>query len=131
MKKFKIEHIGISVAEPIEMAKWYQETLGFNIKFLAQDEEKGVAFLTDGRDGVLLEFGRVPNVMPLIKGISHHLQFHIALISEDPDKEADYLVSKGAKFIEKCPIKRPGENLIVLSDPWGNTIQLVKRNAEG
>ena len=44
MKKYEIEHIGICVEEPIEMAKWYQETLGFNIKFSAQDEEKGVAF---------------------------------------------------------------------------------------
>jgi hypothetical protein len=52
---------------------------------------------------------------------------HIAFKSEDPEKEAEYLVSKGATFIEKCPITLPGENLIVLSDPWGNTIQLVKR----
>lgn len=131
MKKYEIEHIGICVEKPIEMAKWYQETLGFNIKFSAQDEEKGVAFLTDGSDKVMLELGRIPNVLPLTKGMSHHLQLHIALKSEDPDKEAEYLVSRGAAFIEKCPIKRPGENLIVLSDPWGNTIQLVKRNADG
>ncbi len=105
--------------------------MGFNIRFSAQDEEKGVAFLTDGSDRIMLEFGRVPDVLPLAEGISHHLQLHIALKSEDPDKEAEYLVSKGAAFIEKCPIKRPGENLIVLSDPWGNTIQLVKRNIDG
>ena len=130
MKKYEIEHIGICVEKPLEMAKWYQETLGFNIKFSAQDDENGVAFITDGSDKVMLELGKVPNVLPLTKGISHHLQLHIALRSEDPDKEAEYLVSKGASFIEKCPIKRPGENLIVLSDPWGNTIQLVKRNAD-
>lgn len=64
MKKYEIEHIGICVAEPIEMAKWYQETMGFNIKFSAQDEEKGVAFLTDGSDRIMLEFGKVPNVLP-------------------------------------------------------------------
>ena len=34
------------------------------------------------------------------------------------------------KVIEKCPIRMPGENLIVLSDPWGNTIQLVKRSVK-
>jgi hypothetical protein len=75
----------------------------------------------------MLELGKIPDVLPLTKGLSHHLQLHIALRSVDPDKDADYLVSKGATFIEKCPIQRPGENLIVLSDPWGNTIQLVKR----
>ena len=86
-----------------------------------------MAFITDGSDKVMLELGKIPDVPPLTKGVSHHLQLHIALRSDDPDKDADYLVSKGATFIEKCPIKRPGENLIVLSDPWGNTIQLVKR----
>ncbi|VVB62588.1 Uncharacterised protein [uncultured archaeon] len=40
LRKFEIEHIGICVEKPIEMAKWYQETLGFNIKFSAQDEGK-------------------------------------------------------------------------------------------
>ena len=129
MKKFEIEHIGIAVEKPIEMANWYHETLGFNIKFSAQDEEKGVAFLTDCTDKVMLELGKIPNVSPLADRLNHHLQLHIALRSVDPDKDAEYLVSKGAAFIEKCPIKRPGENLIVLSDPWGNTIQLVKRSA--
>ncbi len=127
MKKYEIEHIGISVKSPIKMANWYRETLGFDVKFSAEDEEKGVAFLTDGGAKVMLELGKIPNVSPLTAGLSHHLQLHIALKSEDPDKDAEYLVSKGATFIEKCPIKRPGENLIVLSDPWGNTIQLVKR----
>lgn len=128
MRKFEIEHIGIAVEKPIEMANWYHETLGFNIKFSAQDEEKGVAFLTDSSDKVMLELGKIPNVSPLADRLNHHLQLHIALTSADPDKDAEYLVSKGAAFIEKCPIRRPGENLIVLSDPWGNTIQLVKRS---
>jgi catechol-2,3-dioxygenase len=128
MKNFEIEHIGISVEKPIEMANWYQETLGFNIKFSAEDEEKGVAFLTDCTDKVMLELGKIPNVLPLANRLDHHLQLHIALRSEDPDKDAEYLVSKGAAFIEKCPIRRPGENLIILRDPWGNTIQLVKRS---
>lgn len=33
MKRFDIEHIGISVEKPLEMAKWYHDVLGFNIKF--------------------------------------------------------------------------------------------------
>ena len=130
MKKYEIEHIGIAVEKPIEMANWYRDTLGFNIKFSAEDEEKSVAFLTDGSDRVMLEFGELPNVSPLASRTDHHLQLHIALKSDDPDREAEFLVSKGAKFIEKCPIRMPGENLIVLSDPWGNTIQLVKRSVK-
>ena len=130
MKKFEIEHIGISVKEPIKMANWYQETLGFDIKFWAEDDEKAVAFITDGGDRTMLELGKLPDVLPLAEGLSHHLQLHIALKSDDPDKDAEFLVSKGARFIEKCPITRQGENLIVLSDPWGNTLQLAKRKAD-
>ena len=47
MKRYEIEHIGIIVTEPVEMANWYQDTLGFNIKLSGQDKEKAVAFLTD------------------------------------------------------------------------------------
>jgi catechol 2,3-dioxygenase-like lactoylglutathione lyase family enzyme len=128
MKKFEIEHIGICVKNPVEMANWYQRVLGFKIKFAAQDEEKGVAFITDSCDKVMLELGKLPNILPLTDKMDHHLQLHIALRSDNPDKDADYLMSMGATFIEKCPIKRPGENLIALRDPWGNTIQLAKRS---
>ena len=65
MKNYEIEHIGIAVEKPIEMAKWYQEVLGFNITFSTQDDEKGVAFLTDCSNRVMLEFGKIPNVSPL------------------------------------------------------------------
>jgi catechol 2,3-dioxygenase-like lactoylglutathione lyase family enzyme len=129
--EFEIEHIGIAVRDPVEMAKWYQEALGFRIRFSAEDDEKAVAFLTDSAGRVMLELGKLPGVLPLTEGLTHPLQLHIALKSADPDKDAEYLVSNGASFIEKCPIKRPGENLIVLHDPWGNTLQLAKRNAEG
>jgi hypothetical protein len=112
------------------MAKWYQEALGFKIRFSAEDDEKAVAFLTDSRGRVMLELGKLPDVLPLAEELSHHLQLHIALKSDDPEKDAEYLVSMGANFIERCPIKRPGENLIVLSDPWGNTLQLAKRSAD-
>ena len=107
-KKFEIEHIGIAVKEPVKMANWYQEALGFNIKFSAEDDEKAVAFLTDGGDRVMLELGRLPDVLPLAEGLSHHLQLHIALKSTDPEKDAQYLASMGARFIEICPISDSG-----------------------
>ncbi len=64
----------------------------------------------------MLELGKIPDVAPLAGRLNHHLQLHIAMKSEDPDRDAQYLVSEGATFIEKCPIKRPGEDLIVLSE---------------
>ena len=83
----------------------------FDIKFSVEDEEKAVAFLTDGCDRVMLELGKVPGVLPLIKGMSHHLQLHIALKSDDPDKEAEFLVSKGRKVYRKMPNQDAGGEL--------------------
>ena len=82
---YVIEHIGISVSEPIEMASWYQRVLGFEIIFSDQDSEKAVVFICDVNKSVVLELGQIPNVTPLRDRIDHHLQFHIALKSDDPD----------------------------------------------
>lgn len=67
MKRFEIEHIGIAVEKPTEMAKWYMEALGFNIQFSEEDEEKGVAFIVDCSDKVMLEFRELPNVLPIAR----------------------------------------------------------------
>jgi len=128
--KYEIEHIGIIVEQPVEMANWYKDVLGFNIKFAGQDSEKGVAFLTDANDKVMLEFGKIPDVIPLCNKTDHHLQLHIGIKSNDPEKESEYLISKGAIFVENCPITHPGDKLMVLRDPWGNSIQLVKRSTD-
>jgi len=122
-KKYEIEHIGITVGKPVEMAKWYHEVLGFNIKFSSE----GGAFLTDASDKVMIEFTKVKDAAPLAERINHHLQLHIAVKSEDPDKDAKELEAAGATFIAKCAVKRPEDKILVLRDPWGNTIQLVKR----
>jgi len=125
--KFSVEHIGIAVEKPIEMAKWYKDVLGFEIKFSGEDSEKAVAFITDADNKVMLELGKIPGLNPLYNSLSHHLQFHIALKSDDQDTDMKFLIQNGAKFIEKCPITRADDYLVVLKDPWGNCIQLSKR----
>lgn len=127
MKRFYVEHIGISVESPGEMAGWYRDALGFDIMLSAGDEENEVAFIGDG--GVMLELGRLRDIPSLSSRINHPLQFHIALRSDDPHRDARYLESKGATFIEECDIRLPGDLLVILKDPWGNTIQLSKRSA--
>jgi hypothetical protein len=71
VKRFEIEHIGIAMKDPVRMANWYQEALGFNIWW---------------------------------QKVQH--------------------LSKNA------PSRGMGENLVVLSDPWGNTIQLMLQNSD-
>jgi catechol 2,3-dioxygenase-like lactoylglutathione lyase family enzyme len=130
MSKFKIEHIGISVKEPVKMANWYKNVLGFKINLSANndDGDKSVAFISENENNIMLELYKLPEIPALSDSINHHLQLHIAFKSEDPEKDMEYLINNGAKFIEKCPVTMPGDYLIVLHDPWGNCIQLAKRN---
>ncbi len=67
MKQFTIEHIGLLVQEPVNMARWYNEVLGFHIQLSSQhdDAEKSVAFVTDAHDNVMLEFGKLPAISPI------------------------------------------------------------------
>ena len=62
---YTVEHIGISVSHPIEMAEWYKNILGFNVKFSAGNSQQAVAFLSDADGEVILEFGKIPNVASL------------------------------------------------------------------
>jgi catechol-2,3-dioxygenase len=127
MGNYSLEHIGISVEDPIAMGEWYRDVLGFKIKFSGKDDEKGVSFITDNNESIIIELGKLPKIEPLSNKVNHHLQFHIALKSDDPDQDKDILIENGAIFIERSPITRDGDYLLTLYDPWGNCIQLAKR----
>lgn len=124
---YRIEHIGLCVSDPVAMAEWYQRVLGFNIVFSGADQEKAVAFVTDGSGHCMLELGRLPGIVPLHEVQTHPLQLHIALASDNPRQDADYLIANGATFVEEATFKRPGDELLLLRDPWGNSLQLAKR----
>jgi catechol 2,3-dioxygenase-like lactoylglutathione lyase family enzyme len=128
-RKYAVEHIGISVEDPLAMAQWYRDALGFKIGFSSRDADKAVAFITDSEGKITIEIGKLPGIEPLAGKLGHHLQFHIALRSEDPESDMAFLVGKGAAFIERSPITRPGDLLLTLRDPWGNCIQLSKRGS--
>ena len=128
MKTFEIEHIGFAVTDPVAMANWYQDILGLRILFSGDDGEKAVGFIKDDISGFILEIGKLPGINPVCKDLTNHLQLHIAFKSDDPKSDADYLVAHGATFIEECHVVLSGDYLIILYDPWGNCIQLSKRD---
>jgi uncharacterized glyoxalase superfamily protein PhnB len=125
-----IEHVGLIVRAPISMARWYEQNLGFQIRFSGGDDEDGVAFLTDGSGRVMLELAILPNVAPLEFQSLEPLQLHIAVTSADPEADCRRLQAAGAVFVEKCARTLPGDTLLLLRDPWGTVIQLAKRGRE-
>jgi glyoxylase I family protein len=122
-----IEHIGLSVPEPLKMAAWYQTHLGFSIRTQAGDDGDGVAFITAQDQQIMLELFRLPEVPQPDYRSWQPLQLHIALTSADPDADCSRLQIAGAEYVEHCARKMPGDVLILMRDPWGLVIQLVKR----
>ena len=123
----KIEHFGIACSNPVEIGKWYSTNFNFEILISGDDGCKGVTFLKSNENGETIEFFKLPEVQALSETLVHHLQFHIAFESDDPIKKSKELVEVGAEFVEECPNKMSGDFLVVLHDPWRNTIQLVSR----
>lgn len=121
----KIEHFAMNVEEPLAMADWYVEHLGF--KIVKQDRKSPyMTFLADDSGGVMIEIYQNPadqvpdyhNRDPLI--------MHLALVSEDPGADKKRLTKAGAEELSD-EILEDGSRLVMLRDPWGLAIQLCKR----
>lgn len=122
-----IEHIGIVVRKPQEIAEWYQRVLGFEIIFSAGDAAKATVFVRDAAGKCVLELINAPGLDALCDLQNDPTQLHIAFLSSDPEADADRLVREGAARIGATIVTPAGDTLLLLKDPWGNTLQLAKR----
>lgn len=121
----KIEHFAFNVSDPVAIAAWYCQHLGFTVKHKF-DKAPDTHFLADETGQVMIEIYNNPcdqvpdyhNMDPLI--------VHLAFVSEDPDLDANRLVEAGAKVVDVVKLN-DGSHLKMLKDPWGFSIQLCQR----
>jgi len=123
----KIEHVAWQVADPVAVAGWYVEHLGFNIRRQFDDGARA-RFLADDSGAVMLEvYHNDAAPMPDYPA-TDPLVLHLALLSDDPDADADRLAAAGATRVDG-PFTAPnGDRLAMLRDPWGFPLQLCKRS---
>lgn len=117
-----LEHIGLAVKKPIKTAEWYKKNLGCRIRF---KKDREVVFVSDKKNDFMFEWFPPSESAPL-PGIKKPLSLHFAFKSVNPDKDSEKLQKAGAKLISNCKNER-GDMLILLKDPFGNSLQLVKR----
>jgi glyoxylase I family protein len=122
----KLEHIGLCVDQPISMAEWWIENLGFKcIRKLGTDDD-GVAFIADD-SGTVIELGKLEEVHSLDLNRLESIQLHFAVECDDTMREAERLTGKGATFVGESPRNAYKNEKIILKDPWGGCIQLIRR----
>ncbi len=122
----QIEHIAWQAKDPVALAAWYTEHMGF----VVARRGKGPTlahFLADSSGHVIIEVYNNPAApipdYPSMPPQVLHLAFAVADVKETRDR----LVQAGATVAEDFSITHAGDELAMLRDPWGFPLQLVKR----
>jgi glyoxylase I family protein len=122
----RFEHTAYNVPEPALQVKWYVENLGMKV-LRANETAPFVHFISDSENRLTLEFYHSPNgPVPNYFEINVWTQ-HIAFNSSDIYAEVARLELAGAKQ-DGTMVEFPnGDQVVFIRDPWGLTLQLVKR----
>ena len=119
------EHVAINVPDSKAMADWYVKNCGLRL-VIELDEAPYTRFLTDQNGITCIEIYENHSVEIPDYNKQHHLTYHNAFAVEDQDQVRDQLLNAGASFVEEVNLPN-GTRLIMLRDPWGIPLQLVKR----
>jgi catechol 2,3-dioxygenase-like lactoylglutathione lyase family enzyme len=121
----KFEHFALNVEDARASAQWYVNHLGLKLARSRADAPY-TSFLADDTGRVIFEvYSNLGAPVPDYASI-HPLCFHIAFLADDPNATQMRLLAAGATpaYEETLP---DGSLLIMVRDPWGVPLQLVRR----
>jgi glyoxylase I family protein len=121
----KLEHVALQVADPVAMARWYEEHLGMRV--VRQGEAPGNArFVADDAGASILELyaGTLP--VPDYAAMDPAL-LHVAFAAEDVAAVRERLIAAGATPVGDVVLTPAGDRFAMLRDPWGLAVQLAGR----
>jgi uncharacterized glyoxalase superfamily protein PhnB len=122
----EVEHIAFQVAEPVKVAAWYCNNLGFRV-LRKTETSPFMHFLCDAGNRVVIEIYNNPLAsIPDYRAMSP-LHLHLAFKTDNLDAERERLLKAGASVAEETITTPAGDKLLMLRDPWGFPIQLCKR----
>jgi catechol-2,3-dioxygenase len=122
----QVEHIAWQVQDPVTIARWYVENLGFRV-VRKVDAAPFTHFIGDASGRVIVEMYHNPAApLPDYRSMNP-LLLHLAFVVDSPEAVRDALVKAGASIAEDVVVTPAGDKLVMLRDPWGFAIQLCKR----
>tara|TARA_R110002072_G_scaffold179059_1_gene335077 strand:- start:138516 stop:138902 length:387 start_codon:yes stop_codon:yes gene_type:complete len=122
----RVEHVAFNVEDPLEMARWYVEHLGFVVKRRVM-EAPWAHFIVDSSGSTMIEIYGNPNVPVSDFRNMPPGTLHLAFVSENIQADIDRLSAAGAKLEGSITDLPGGDIMAFIRDPWGITLQLVKR----
>ena len=122
----KIEHFALQVADSAAMADWYVKHLGCTIA-RSGGEPSHARFVRDQAGSVMVELYHNPRLPVPDYLRMDPLLLHLAFVCEQPTADRDRLLKAGATLVEELSTSPAGDQFVMLRDPWGTPLQLVKR----
>jgi catechol 2,3-dioxygenase-like lactoylglutathione lyase family enzyme len=117
------EHAALNVPDPKAMAQWYSENCELRV---ANAATAPPYFMADVTGRVILELYHNPKAPVPDYADQHPLVLHIAYAVDDIDATKTRLLNAGATLFSEETLGN-GSVLVMLRDPWGVPLQLVKR----
>lgn len=121
-----IEHIGLNVSDPVAVADWYCKNLGMTLARQFGPPANG-RFLADKRGKMMLEFYHNAKVPVMDYRNLHSITLHVALNVDDVAAARASLLKAGGIAEGEVTTNDDGDVLAFVRDPWGLTLQLLKR----
>ena len=122
----RIEHIAFNVENAVETAKWYAENLDMTI-VRGSAESPYIHFLADGEKRSVLEFYSNPAAIVPDYAAMNPLILHIAFLVDDIEATRAKMVAAGGTAVGETTSNPNGDQLAIVRDPWGLSVQLVSR----
>jgi len=121
----KLEHVALLVADPVAMARWYEQQLDMKI-VRSGDAPAHARFLADSAGASVLELyaGTLP--VPDYRAMDPVL-LHVAFAVADVEATRARLIAAGAAAIGDVTVTAAGDAFAMLRDPWGLALQLACR----
>lgn len=126
MPALRLEHLALNVVDPEKTAAWYGEHLGLKVVRAGKDIAR-TTFLATCDGAVLIELYNNNSAPVPAYAQKHPLELHLAFSSDDPQTEAERLLRAGAVLSEPARRTPAGDEVVMLRDPFGLALQLVKR----
>ena len=118
-----IEHTAIATPDPMRLARWYVDHLGFVINW--QPPNTTTVFVK-APDGAMLEFIESPASLAGVAAMREPGLRHLAIAVSDFDAMYRRLEAAGVKFLT-APEKTNGNSLAFFTDCDGNILHLLHR----
>jgi uncharacterized glyoxalase superfamily protein PhnB len=125
-KQRTVEHVAWQVQDPPAVAAWYGTQFGFTIA-RKLDIGPRTHFLADADKRIVVEIYNNPKAPQPDYAAMDPLLLHLAFSVDDPEAECELLLQAGATMADPLQTLANGDRVLMLRDPWGFAIQLVKR----